>query len=359
MNMHTVTGHPSADDSINPNMIDHEGIGEPACGYGHRHTISRLTLLKDRKPHGGRHLCAVITKVFCIAWLSTGTAHPRTLGSDAADVSALQVGFERGLLNISAQRAPWRRVFDQITQKTGIRFHYSAPLAGSVTVSIKPLPFRQALERLLGPGTGLICRYGGATDSGTTPAFAQEVWILGGKRIARSEALSNDGSQSAKEATSFDSASGAGEGLDEAGAVDLETGSDSAAARTEIDALVELAGADDPAVRMQAVSALGDRGAADDTVRATLQAALADEDAGVRGQALQALAIQEGDEAMEHIRQALSDPDPGMRIMAVERVETKDQGIALLQEALADTDETVRSLAASRLSEAGIQGGTE
>jgi len=103
-------------------------------------------------------------------------------------------------------------------------------------------------------------------------------------------------------------------------------------------------------MRIQALSALGDRGAADDdTVRSTLEAALADRDASVRGQALQALAVLGGSEAMEHLRQSLRDSDPGVRIMAVERVEPRDEGIALLQEALADADETVRSLAASRL----------
>lgn len=98
---------------------------------------------------------------------------------------------------------------------------------------------------------------------------------------------------------------------------------------------------------------------ADDTVRSTFEAALADRDASVRGQALQALAIRGGSEAMEHLRQGLRDSDPGVRIMAVERVEPRDEGIALLQEALADADETVRSLAASWLKQAENQGDTE
>lgn len=141
--------------------------------------------------------------------------------------------------------------------------------------------------------------------------------------------------------------------------MDFEAGVDSAAERANVDTLVELAKADDPALRMQAVSALGDRGIIDDTVRSTLEAAFADRDADVRGQALQALAIRGGGETMEYLKQALRDPDPSVRIVAVERVEAKDQGIDLLQEALTDADETVRSLAASRLSEAGNLGGTE
>jgi HEAT repeat protein len=142
--------------------------------------------------------------------------------------------------------------------------------------------------------------------------------------------------------------------------MDIQTGTDSAAERAKIDALVELAEADDPAQRVQVLSALGDRGGADDdTVRSTLEAALADRDASVRGQALKALAVRGGSEAMEHLRQGLRDSDPGVRIMALERVEPRDDGIALLEEALADADETVRSFAAARLKQAENHGDTE
>ena len=253
-------------------------------------------------------------------------------------------------------------MLDQITKETGIRFRSTTPLGGSVSLSIEPLPVRRALERLLGPGADFICRYSRATDSGAAPTLPQEVWILGGERFPRSEALSNQGGYSAEESGSpaFDSAFDVGEGLGDAGAMDMQTGTDSAAERAEIDALVELAEADDPALRIQALSALGDRGPADDdTVRSTLEAAFADRDAGVRGQALQALAVRGGGEAMAHLRQALRDSDPGVRIVAVERVEPRDEGIALLQEALADVDETVRSFAASRLKQAENQGNTE
>jgi hypothetical protein len=278
------------------------------------------------------------------------------------DAPALQVDFEHGLLSLAARRVSWKQVLDRITEKTGIRFRSGAPQVGSVTVSIEPLPVRQALERLLGPGADFICRYGRVTDSRATPTLPQEVWILGGERFARSEALSNQRGHSAEKpgTTAFDYAFDVGEGTDEARAVDMQTSTDGTAERKEIDALIELAEGDDPALRIQALSALGDRRAAyDDTVRSTLEAALADRDASVRGQALQTLAVRGGGEAMEHLRQALRDSDPGVRIVAVERVEPRDEGIALLQEALEDADETVRSLATSRLKQAENQGDTE
>ena len=54
---------------------------------------------------------------------------------------------------------------------------------------------------------------------------------------------------------------------------------------------------------------------------------------------------------MGHLWRALRDPSAEVRIMAVESVEPKDQGIALLQEALSDVNETVRSMAANRLNQ--------
>lgn len=329
--------------------------------------ISRASKLKDRIAYGEVDLPAVITTALLGACLCMGSGaaysgEAQTPRRDAVDAPALQISFEHGLLSLAAHRVPWKRVLDRITKKTGIRFRSATPLAGSVSLSIEPLPVRQALERLLGPGADYICRYGRATDSGTTPTLPQEVWILGGERLARSEALADDGGHSAEELGSpaFDSASDVGERADEAEVTDMQTGAGSAAERRETDTLVDLAEGDDPAQQVQALSALGDRGAADDdTVRSTLEAAFADRDASVRGQALQALAVRGGAEAMEHLRQALRDPDPGVRIVAVERVELRDEGIALLQEALADVDETVRSLAASRLKEAGNQGDTE
>lgn len=309
----------------------------------------RVNQLNDATPCCDVDLRAVITTVLFVACLCMGSVsyagETRAALSDAPDGAAEQINFERGLLSIAAQRAPWRRVLERIAEKTGIRFRSAAPLAGSVSVSIEPLPVRQALERLLGPGAGFICRYERATDSGAIDALPAEVWILGGERFARSEARSNDRDHSSGETnyTIFD----VGAVPDQAGTVDVPPGT---AEGAEIDALLELAAADDPALRVQALSALGDRGAAhDDSVRSTLEAALADRDAGVRGQALQALAIRGGGEAMKYLKQGLADPDPGVRMVVVERVEPKAGGIALLQEALADADEAVRSLAAARL----------
>jgi hypothetical protein len=69
----------------------------------------------------------------------------------------------------------------------------------------------------------------------------------------------------------------------------------------------------------------------------------------VRAYGVQVLAMRGGPELMGHLWRAMHDPSAEVRIMAVENAKTKDQGIALLQEALSDVDETIRSVAANRL----------
>ena len=75
-----------------------------------------------------------------------------------------------------------------------------------------------------------------------------------------------------------------------------------------------------------------------------------------RGQALQALANREGAEVMPQLWQALRDPDPGVRILAIENVGSGEQGKALLEEALSDQDEAVRAVATARLKAEGLEG---
>ena len=82
--------------------------------------------MNDGIPYGEVELRAVITTVLLVACLCMGSAaypgEARVTGSDAADVPALQIDFEHGLLSVAAHRVPWKNVLDRITEKTGIRF---------------------------------------------------------------------------------------------------------------------------------------------------------------------------------------------------------------------------------------------
>jgi HEAT repeats len=268
--------------------------------------------------------------------------------------AAQRVSLRGGLLSIHARQAAWAQVLHEITKQSGIRFHYAIPLEGSVTASFTDLPLKQALQRLFGPEANFIFRYPQKADQASPRGVPAEVWILGEVSGAGADA-SRSTAEHKSSASGSDATASNLPDQDDPSSVETEN---SQAEQQNIDTLLETTKAEDPTLRMQALSALAASDKADETiVRSVLDAALADEDAGVRGQAVQALANREGSEAIGLLRQALRDSDPSVRLMAVDSIVPQEQGIALLQEALSDGDETVRYRAASKLKEGGIASG--
>jgi HEAT repeats len=302
-------------------------------------------------------------------WLLPGAAQAvssqeaalRTGPLEVADSPALGVEFKGGLLSIEARQSPWTEVLNAVREKTGIRLNCSFPLAGSVTVSFMALPVRQALERLFGPEASFMFRY----PEGTLGPLAvpQEVWALGKVQGGGSEPRkTGDGEDKAAPSAE---GSNAARGPDPANEGADSTGDNAVAEDGDLDLndvqvvdhLVELARDEDPETRVHALSTLAGGGNADEgAVESALDAALTDKDPTVRGAAVQALASRRGVDAIEHLRQALEDPDPGVRIMAVENVAPQGQGVALLREALSNADELVRSIAADRLKQVTEKG---
>ncbi|HEV8714581.1 MAG TPA: HEAT repeat domain-containing protein [Candidatus Binatia bacterium] len=230
------------------------------------------------------------------------------------------------------------KVLDEVQRKTGIRFHLSSPLQGSVTVSFKDLPAEQALERLFGPDQNFMVFYHAADPGSASSALPSEVWVLGRGSGKVFDTL--DEGKLAPEAT---------EKTNDPGQEQED--------QVELLAALEALKAEDPERRVQALSFLCESGKADETTILTaLEAALADEDASVRGQAIQTLAIRGEPETMKYLWQALRDPDPSVRTLLIESVVPQGPGLTLLQTALADADETVRSIAAFRLKQGGATG---
>jgi hypothetical protein len=268
----------------------------------------------------------------------------------------LSVDFQDGLLRIEATQRSWTEVLDAIRDRTGIRFHVYAPLTGGVTVSVPGLPVQHALKRLFAPEANLVFRY---RESALRPsAPPQDVWVLGTGRDDAPEALQTTsdsgqktrGSQAAVPFLISGSAIERGQDTGAAAAEDAQNQLDLHDPLV-IDHLVEMAHNADPATRVWALSHLVGSGPEHDgSVEVALDAALTDSDAGVRGFAVQASASRSGPEAMAHLWYAVRDPDPEVRMRAIDSVvPANEQGMALLQAALADADETVRSLAAFRL----------
>ncbi len=238
------------------------------------------------------------------------------------------------------------QVLNEITEQTGIRFHHSLPFAGSVTVSFANLPVRQAIERLFGPEADFMFRYDGTAYSSSS--LPKEVWLL--RKVRGEGAVPVPAQQTPRPSES------ASRGDTPEHAVNAP-GSTAVFAESALDDLMEMTKSSDAATRVQALSILANGGIGDqDTIRSDLAAALTEQDPEVRSLAVQALASHGGIEAMAYLSQALRDPDPSVRITAVESASPKEEGLSLLREALSDTDELVRTIARDRLQKAETQG---
>ena len=120
----------------------------------------------------------------------------------------------------------------------------------------------------------------------------------------------------------------------------------------DINRLVEQAqNANSPAYRLQALANLSAYSKNDDAeVDASLEIALKDQDSAVRAYALQALAHRQGNQATEHLQQALQDPDFNVQIAAVENANPNGENAIVLEEALTSTNALIRAIAKDRLS---------
>lgn len=301
---------------------------------------------------GGRTVEALLLDACLILGAPQATAlESRSIVNQSGPLvsPAYEVNLQDNLLSIESKQMPWTTMLRAISKKTGIRFHYSIPLEGSVSVSFNALPVRQGLERLFGPEAHFILRYpigsGPPVEQGRLPL---EVWVLG--KVAGDIASGTPGRKLAEGVTEIAGSPMANPGTEQEMPEDvlepIPTPEEIQAAQEEIDTLIDMTRHDDPAQRLQALLSLSGHDKVDAvTVRSTLEAALKDRDANVRGYAVQTLGSHGGSEAIGYLWQALRDPDPAVRIAAIQTAVPTDQGHAFLQAALADKDEHVRSIA--------------
>ena len=303
---------------------------------------------RNRFYRRGLERAAPIVAVLLSTWLSTAapaasSGENTTKLFDAAQ--PLRVRFQDGLLSLEAAQNPWTQVLKEIQQETGMRFHHAFPLKGSVSIFLAALPVKQALAQLFGPEASFIFHYPpGVSGQLVVP---RDVWVLGTVREGAAESPRQAKLDShdrvlpgPEEPESLSKRSEAEGGLTDPALYDSEV----------IAQLTVMAQDKDPGTRLQALSALAQSGKANETeLQTAIDAALSDKDPSVRSAAHQALASHGGPEAMGSLWQALEDPDPGVRIMAVDSVAPGKEGEALLEEALSDADETVRVMAAERL----------
>ncbi len=251
---------------------------------------------------------------------------------NSVDAQTIQVALSKDTgaeLQLEARQAALAQVLDELTDKTGVRIHYSVLPDGLVTATCVGSTLKRVLECLLAGKADLIFRYSAQPSKTDPKGQPAEVWILGAKFGAGQTNTVVCASPEPQQ-TLFMPMSPTNE-----------------PEPAETDELVKMAKSENPTERAEAAGrllAVGRKG--DAAVRETLEAALADPDATVRMRALSSLAHREGAGAAPALQEALHDSNVGVRLTAVDNA---GNDVTLLQQALTDSDAMVRQLAATRL----------
>ena len=294
--------------------------------------------------------------------------------ASASAQEPIKVEWSDGRLSVIAERASLPQILQEVARKTGMEVRGLDQLkTEEVFVSFSGVPLGEALRNLLaGVDYGMIgdpSHPGGGQRAllmvlGHRATPPEKVKALKGG-VAEAEAVAPE------DPAEIEDDSAAGDptkrraavrvaaarrnlrGLRNA-AVDPDQGMQVMAfeALTRLDrrealgALLEAVKSDQPMVRVQTLQWMEQSGQVDQaTVLSTLREALRDPDPMVKQYAIQALGRNGGPEALGYLLQTFDSGGPSVRLMVLESMARRLDGLPLLQRAALDPDETVRSFA--------------
>jgi HEAT repeat protein len=282
------------------------------------------------------------------------------------------VEWKEGRLSVSAEGAPLSRVLHEVARRIGMEICGLEGLHEPVSVHFAALPLQEGLQQLslnslivwktfpqraAQPVRAIV--FGKRTPSPRGALLRRAMPSEEGPKVQGESGMEEEQDERLKALHTF--AQQSNEAALQQALFDPDPTIQEAAFtllaeqdhQRAIAALVDATTSDQPEVRLQALHLLHQTDQVDEeTVSSALGAALADADPTVKEAAIQALADRGGADTLGALRQAFHDPDPSIRILALEHAAQQDQGLPLLQEALADEDEIVRSVAFSRLQQA-------
>ncbi len=248
---------------------------------------------------------------------------------DSGGGYSLEVDAQDERVTLRAVGAPWKPLLDELTERTGTRFHYASVPRDPATVSCIEMTATELLACLW--GGALMARAAAMPAGSAAPVWPAEVWLMGlpGEFRPEEEPMMPRRSDSLPPAAPSETAGGHD--------------------RQRWVAMLEGTKSTDADVRLRALTTLAGSKVLDPAARAAFRAALLDDVAEVRAQAVWALSKAGGPEAFEVLRDALRDRDATVRLMAVDSAKPDRQGGMLIREVLADSDETVRTAAAVKI----------
>jgi hypothetical protein len=257
---------------------------------------------------------------------------------------ALRVNLQENRLSIEAKQVPWQQLLTMLEEKTQVSIQSARPIESTVTVSIPALPITEALQQFT---EALQQLFNHRFDSvfllseqkAPNSVAPKSVWLLGNAiNVAKASSHSVEKTSDMPKPTP------------DKAAVDNESMLDGNEHETVQELADKARNAENPELRIQALASLSGRQehADNSDEKLALETTLT-----IRRRACGNMQCKpwpaRGDAATEYLREALDDPDAGVRMKAVESVAPEGQGIALLQEALSNPDELVQTMAEERL----------
>ncbi|MDD5276599.1 MAG: HEAT repeat domain-containing protein [Methylovulum sp.] len=229
-----------------------------------------------------------------------------------------------GELRLVANQVALNDLLAALSNTTGVLIHSSALPHGLVTATCSDPNIKAILECLFNKKADMVFRY----TQNNPSQQPEEIWVIGNNFAVVQE------KKDKREAPVNPVAM-----IQKPESITTDV--------SDTDQLMAMAVSQDPEQRIDALALLAlDQKIDDATAHSLLTSALLDQNAGVRAQAVDALARREGEAATGILQSALQDSDASVRIMAVDNAGTNK---ALLQQALHDSDSTVSNYAATKL----------
>ncbi len=91
---------------------------------------------------------------------------------------------EDGAIRVTAKNATLDRILTTLTDKTGVKIHYSGLPSATITATCRGESVKNAVECLLGPGASLAAKLPEQNGKSNSKTLAAELWILSAPNIA-------------------------------------------------------------------------------------------------------------------------------------------------------------------------------
>ncbi len=339
-------------------MIRFPSGSMPSRLAGVRLSAARIRLL----------LCAAVIPLFC------SSARPLLAQQPQEEHLAVHGNFDR--LAVHAENAPLGLVFQRIARTTGLQVVGLDKLSGPVTANFAGQPLREVVSHLLVEWDYALME----GDPSSTSARLPRLFILERAPGAQPVTPASPSAASHAQASAATPPHASGDQQDAEAVVTPEenrriTELQAALAKHDVTTLQAAISDTDPEIQREAfdllnrlepasaVSALVSATESNDStiviqsltllvqsdadrqvVLNALAAQLDNQDTSIKLYAIQSLA-DIGADAVDYLRQALSDPDRTVRLAVVQNAARGDWGIPLLQASVSDADPQIQQMA--------------